>query len=565
RRWLAALAADRDFDPVARGRLRGRWLTIAAMHHDPRMARDLIDAGLRAGPDPIKELSLQGLLVLAEQLIASKDTVRSSALALLELARRRAPTDEEVRGRLLYVWNEFTRWSRRRPVAETDFSLQPVGEWLLPREVARLDPGDGGPTWLRLLPGQPAKVRAELSGGLLTRDLENEAVVDPRRMRLFDVHVSTPIDSVEPVRLRVDDQEWWSPQLRGVVRHRVAVAGGVHEVVLDGPEGTMAWAELPPADELAPRDPALLGRKEQMWPLSQVRWRLPGPPVPGYARLELRWPADQEPGPVRITAHQDGEIERAVTMIFDPRSSDGSLELDPSATPLGASPKVGLRHDVVVPVDADTKWIWFEVEGQAVVAGALSLRRALYPNELDPADDVVRPRVEGREQLLTEVFAELTALDGEALLDELVRLSRILLLTPEDLDERARRAALLLMLGETGHARADLLRLAGWADRGSLDGIKRERADALLTELERRFDALIEPREIVVDAELARPQPVLVEPALAAVVGADRTRLEPWLDRWAAWRAASPDDALLELELGLVDARADLAEAREAA
>lgn len=556
--WLSALSADPDFDPTARGQLRARWITIAAIHGDRQLARLLVDAGTGTGSDPIHELPLEGLRVLAELLAPAQGTVRSPALALLELARRRAPTDEAIRGQLLYLWKDYTRWSKRRPISEVDTSLVPRGEWLVPRKGAPglSDAGEREASWLRLSPGRVERVQAEIGGGLISRQLGVERVRNPRRMRLLDIYVASPVDRVEPVRLRVDDSVWWSPQLASVVRHRVAVPEGNHELQLDGPLGTIAWAELPPEEPIEDIDPERLGRRERLHDLSKVSWVLPGPQVPGYARLELRWPEDVPPQRTVIHIHQDG-VEGTQTVLFDPRTRIGTdeqgegiwdLEIDADATPIGPSPRAGQRHGVAFAVAARTRRVWFEVEGEVALAGGLSIRRALRPRELlDDDGGLVPVEVVHEEDLLGSVFAELTALDSEALIEELARLSRALLVSPDSIDERARRAALLLMLGETGYARADLVRLSAWAEREDVSLLRRDRAKGVLAELEDRFSALIDPREIIVeDANDARA-PILVEPAIAAVVGPRRELLEPWLPLWSLGRAENPGEALERL------------------
>ena len=537
RPWLATLDSDRTLDPGVRGQLRARWLELIALHGQPQLAELLVE---RDGDhDPIAELPIAGLRTLAELLGPTRTTARSRELALLELARRRAPADEELRSELLRAWAEDSRWSRRQPlpvgaatIADIDDEFRTLGEWLIPREGEPVDAVELANTWLRLEPGQPARVLAEL--GELPIPSDN-------RMRLIDVHVSTPSGSRDPIALRVDERHWWSPMLFGVQRHRVAIGPGVHELELDAPAGTIAWIGAPPADE---RTLAQLGRRERMWPLARSVWRLPGPAVPGFVRLELRWSEDVPPQPVRIHVIEDGDASER-TILFDPRTRAGpGIEIDERALPIDGSARATIRHDIVLPIAAATTQLRFEVEGELPIAAALSLRRGPQTTDFATLAQTHEPAPTEADAL----FGSLAGLDHAALLTELAALSRRLLDSPDDLEPRARRAALLLTLGETGHARADLVRLAKFAERPDVLDIRRERALELLDELEQRFEALTDAREITVADPQRVATPELIEPAIAAVVEEDRDSIEPWLDHWAFIRAVDLDAALAHLE-----------------
>jgi hypothetical protein len=540
--WLSALDRDRSIDPGVRGQLRARWLELIALHDRPELAAAVIRRDPEAGNDPIAELPIAGLRTLAELLVPTRATARSSTLALLELARRRAPADEELRGWILLAWSESSRWSRRQPlphgaatIADIDDEFRPIGEWLVPREAEPVDAVELANTWLRLEPGKPARVQAEL--GELPRSSGG-------RMRLIDVHVATPPDSREPALLRVDDRQWWSPQLFGVQRHRVAIGPGVHEFELDAPAGTIAWVGAPPHDTTTFDQ---LGRRERMWPLAHSVWKLPGPPVPGFVRLELRWPEGVPPQTVQIRVIEAGDEDHERIVLFDP-----PREWDEQALPIDGSARATARHDVVLPIAAATTELRFELDPELPIAAALSLRRG--PQTTDFA--VLGSESEPVPNDVDALFDSLAGLDRDALLDELRALSHRLLDSPDDLAPRARRAALLLLLGETGHARADLLRLAAYADRESILEIRRERALELLDALEQRFEALTDPREITVANPERVATPELIEPAIAAVAGEDRERLEPWLEHWAAIRGANLDEALAHIDAQLDTLRA---------
>ena len=571
RPWLAALARDRSIDPDVRGWLRAWWLEIAAVHGGGEALLHALVERVEGGADPVVELPVAGLRTLAELFLPTALTVRSPALAVLELARARAPADASLRDQTLRLWTAASRWSRRRPVAPiAGLPLSPAGEWLVPREDMPADPDELLDSWLRLEVGRPVRVRATLGPDATRRELTDDLALAPSgtRLRLLDVHVTTPMGDPAPVMLRVDDQRWWNPMLFGVQRHRVAVTEGVHELELDGPPGTVAWSELPLADDV-PAELGDLGRRERMWPLGVSVWPLPGPAVPGVVRIELRWPADIEPRPVRITMHEQGDhapgsAPASRLIVFDPRTPAAAapraedeppfvgelMAIDPEATPVSGSAWASVRHDLLVPIAADTTAISFDVEDELEIAASLSVRRGLQPGDLGAQQH--RPGSEPPPpDDFEHVFAGLSSLDGEGMLAELRGLSRLLLLTPDDLDNRARRAALLLMYGETGHARADVVRLAAWSESPSLTAERRERAADLMRALEDRFDALIEPREIVV-APSRSVEPRLVEPPIAAVVGADRVMLEPYLDMWAQLRDKSIDAALVDVELELL-------------
>jgi len=529
--WLAALDRDADLDPLARAQLRTRWLALLAMHGRPDLAPALIGQ--------LHELSSEGLRLLAQMLVAAPSNAaapeRSFALAVLELARAQAPADRGLRGLSLDLWTSSSRWSSRRPKPQeaARWPFEPVGEWLVPHQdaaQAELDAAAHERSWTRLVPGQAVELSATLG---------SEA---GQRLRLMDVYVATPAGEPAPVGIRVDQRRWWSPQLREVVRHRVALTPGVHTVELDGPAHTQAWASLPPAEQ----DEAVeLARREQMWPLPDSIWALPGPALPGVVRLELRWTQDLPRRPVRITVIEVSEAgsTRERTVLFDPPA------ITSEAFPLHDSPAVSPRHDLSLPIAGSTTALRFEVEDDLPIAASLSLRRSLRAEEAGlPARDTADEW--GPDSRFDAVFAGLPALIGDALDAELSALSHVLLADPQALDARGRRAALLLMIGETGLARADMIQLEVLSQAPDRPIAQRERAEALLRELELRLAGLLEPSEIVVTDPGLRAQPELLEPAIAAVVGDDRARLDPWLETWAQTRGGSVEQAL-----ALIDAR----------
>ncbi|GEM_PF-2769525 len=581
---FAVLARDPQLDPRVRGQLRARWLWLLAAHDLPELSPAIVES-VRGGGDPIDELSVEGLRLLAELYQPGDLEARSRALAVLELARGRAPEDAGLRRQALRLWSSLSRWSLRTPGPHTYGSKPaaagaeawgPVGEWMLPRGAPAVDREAFGTGWLALEVGVPVALEATLGPAPVAL---SSTPSEGRRMRLFDIYVQTPVDDPSPVGIRVGAQTWVSPQLTRVQRHRIAVPPGIHEVELDGPVGTHAWTSLPPADGRA--YPVKVGRRERMWSLADSAWTLPGPPVPGVVRLGLRWPRDLEPRPIEIEIHErgpEGGPERVRTIVFDARSLEhdgtlGEIRIDPTAVPFGDSPAVTLRHDLTIPIAADTTQLWFSVQDDLDIPASVALRRGLRAEDLlagEPKGDPAELEEEaGPSPAFDALFADLPALEGEAILFELATLSAGLLADPEDLDLRARRAALLLMLGETGHARADLTHLAAaselpLAPESSPEAERRARGTVLLAELDARFEALLEPSEVVLDLPGAGEGEgsgesegesvdgaVLLAPALAVVSGGDRGALEPWLETWASLRGESPARAVERLDAEL--------------
>ena len=496
RPWLVALDRDPDLRPGIRGQLRARWLELAALHGRPDLALQIVAADATAGNDPIAELPLAALRTLAEQVTPTRTRQRSGALALLELARRRAPADNQLRGQFLDAWADRSRWSEIQP----DPDATPIGEWLIPRPDTAL-----GDLYLALEPGQPARIDVAI---------ESNSVDPHMKMRLLDIHVSTPANTREPVAIRVDAQRWWSPPLTTGQRHRVAVGPGTHELEVTGPPGTVAWvgalttAELDPA---GPRADVRLARRQRMWSLARSVWTLPGPAAPGFVRVELRWPEQLAPRPVRIRVIESGgRPGPARILVLDPRGPGGAVTRDASAVPIAGSGWAGQRHDVVFAVAADTTQIRFEVDGDLELPASVAIRRGIQDRDLaGPGRDAHdTTRVAG----IHTILDRFSALDHDALVAEVAADSRTLLGQPSAIDARGRRSAALLLLGESGHARADLHRLAHAATDPRSSAARRAHAERWLAALEQRLEALTDPREIAVADPRQRATPILVEP-----------------------------------------------------
>jgi hypothetical protein len=548
RPWLAKLAIDRSVEPVVRGHVRARWLALIANHGRADLAAALLES-VPGGVEPFSELTVEGLRLAAELIgfTPTAQTERASVLALLQLAQALAPDDESLRAQLLRAWSRSSHWALLLPrpsAGGDDVAFGPRGEWLVPHNGLN-EPSPADKLWLRLENGRPAQVLATL----------READDTQARLRLLDIYVASPAGATEPVSLRVGDQRWWSPQLFGVQRHRLAVPAGVHELQFDGPAQTQAWASLPPPD---PVDPSGYARRESLWSLPDSTWQIGGPPVPGFVRLRLRWPSDVPPRPVRITVlvGENGQqvdtgtqLLEPRTVVFDPRSG-AKMDIDHDAVPMAGSPLVSPHHDLVIPVTAATTSLRFAVEGDVPILGSLSLRRGLR------ADDFADPAGPGHTEGATfdHLFGDLAELGDEAMLEELRSLSAELFAAPEQLDRRARRAALLLVLGETGLARADVLRLTAQIEREATSAASRAHGQRLLAELDVRFNALIEPRQIVVAPERGR-EVLLLEPAIMAVTADNRAALEPWLETWSRVRELPTDLAIADIEATLAAQR----------
>jgi hypothetical protein len=478
-------------------------------------------------------------------------------LALLQLAQALAPDDESLRAQLLRAWSRSSHWALLLPrpsAGPNDVEFGPRGEWLVPHD-GMTEPSPADKLWLRLESGRAARVLATLRPELGNTNPE------PERLRLLDIYVASPAGATEPVSLRVGDQRWWAPQLFGIQRHRLAVPAGVHEIQFDGPAQTQAWASLPPPD---PLDPSQYARRESLWSLPDSSWQIGGPPVPGFVRLRLRWPSDVPPRPVRITVIVGEQGPRAESfeprvVVFDPRTGEltagaqhtATMDIDRDAVPMAGSPLVSPHHDLVIPVTAATTSLRFAVEGDIPILASLSLRRGL---RVDDFADVAGPG-HTDDATLDHLFGDLPELGHEAIVEALRSLSTELLAAPELLDGRARRAALLLMLGETGLARADVLRLTAQIDDEATPAARRAHGQRLLAELDVRFDALIEPRQIVVAAPDRRGEVRLLEPAIMAVAADNRAALEPWLETWSRARELPTDLALADIEATLAAQR----------
>lgn len=548
RPWLAALDRDQTLAPRALGQLMTQWLWLLNLHGRADLLDELLDDQAR-----VRTLGVEGLKLAAElvALRTSPTVERPRALALLDRARALAPADKSVRAQAVSLWSQSTRWSLRIPEAAAQQYLVPA-----------VDADDDGPSdgvWLELALGVPVQVRASLQPGSAT------ARQGVQRVRLIDVYISSPPGAMQPVSLRVDDQRWLSPQLFGVQRHRIALAEGIHELVVEGPPGTRAWSTVP---AIEPRQTERHTRREQLWSLPDTSWHVHGPKVAGSVRLRLRWPEQLAPRPVRITMHEaaDGTTDASSrrTIVFDPRvhtrgQTRDAITIDADAVPLadarivGAAPgRVSLRHDVTLPIAATTRRVWFEVEDQLPVLGSLALRRGLRSEDLaGPPGKVVD----------APPFDELAGLAETDIEAELAQLSSRLLTEPGGLDLRARRAALLLLLGESGLARADLFVLSAWAESERASIKQRERAQWLLGQLEARFDALIEPHEAIVPAGASAP--MLIEPALAAVIEPETDELDAWLRAWSRARDRTVDEALRLLDDELERLRSESADPRQ--
>ncbi|MEZ4448036.1 MAG: hypothetical protein R3B09_01070 [Nannocystaceae bacterium] len=314
-----------------------------------------------------------------------------------------------------------------------------------------------------------------------------------------------------------------------------------------------------------PADARLL----RMWPLrrgASVGFAVPGGDLPGYVRVELRGLAPDLPATVRLRVTADVGPAREVDVALVAEASQ-LLPVDAPAAPSG-------RAVVVLPVDARARTLAVElVDGapQVAVAAALRITRGgeeaprpgpetrrlarLGPTPAasrpaspdlaadDPAsgsqsaaasptrtaDSPTRPpAADSRPRPAAAAAPTRPAAasgDEAALVATVAEASAGLLKRPNDRRLRIRRAAALLELDQRSLALVDWDRVVA----GGLPAALVADAVALAVRLDDR-DA---PEFI----DLRIDRPTLVSPALAAVVGDDPGRLDPYVPAIeAAWR-----------------------------
>ncbi len=529
-RTLARRASQIDPGPLA-WRARAAGLELIEDLREPALARAL------AGPRPA-EAPAAVLRRVAQQIEGPPLALRSPAIALLERARRLRPLDLSLRTVYRERWRSGTRWAALR----ADEAAGDPWTWIEPLPAG----SDRSPTtsslWT-LPPGQLLAVRAAAAG------------YAPGRAALLRLYVHAA--PAAAIGLRVGHERWHTRALRPLEQLRVAMPPGPHSLQVHAPQGTRLWSSLPP-EPARPPDARLL----RMWPLAPgqaLQFVLPSGRAPAFARVELRVIAAQLPARVRVTVGTDAGPAREVEV-------DLGAE-DTGVLPVDAPEGAGRRATLVVPIEAEARALRVTLApGAPKVAVSASIRATRAPPATAPdrhaSSDMSSDRSaagpEGHD--LTAMSSAppragmSTAADGhdltatsspppragmtteDAALAEVAALTRALQAAPDDPALRLRRAGALLDLGQIGLAFVDWRRLVA-------HGLPhRLQPDAL--EFAARLEAYDAPSHVDVTASA----PVLVQPALAAVVGDDPDRLGPLAPAIAAAWASGPDAGLAALD-----------------
>jgi hypothetical protein len=500
-----ARRARRVDAPALAWRARQRGLDLLEGTGEAALARTLV--GPRPALAPVELLAR-----LARQIGGPQVALRSPAVALLELARRRSPLDASLRAAYRDHWRAGTRWAALR----ADESGGAAWTWIEPwapsadrapgtRALWRWPVGPSRTLIAPAIPGRAALLRmyvqlpgpgGELSGGTGAGEL-SEGTGDAG------------------VSIAVGRAVWHGVALARMETWRVALPAGPQRVQVAAPAGTGLWSSLPPA-EGGPPDAHLL----RMWGVAgggALRFLLPAGAEPGFVRVELRAVgAGAAPVAARVyVAGDDGE-ERAVD-VWLPGRADGVV-------PVEAPAGLGGRATIVVPIGPETRTLRVRVaEGSGQLAIAASIRATR-------SEDVAPP-------------TELAVTSEVPALERLAALSQAIAGAPEDVGLRLDRAELLLDLDQPGYALVDWRKVTA---NGPLSRALTARATALAE----RLDALDAPDRI----DLSVAGPVLVAPALAAAIGSERTRRDALGPALAAARSGGPAAGLRALDrLGLDD------------
>jgi hypothetical protein len=404
------------------------------------------------------------------------DPLRSRELAALELAWRAEPLSTEIRRRYRSAWWRASRWTRVVPAPEEDAQALRPTRWL---DVQQLDEEEGTPASGALW---------SLASGAAVRVHASGPAEAPTLLRAY---VVTPSRAGAPLSLRVGDQDFPLLPLGTVEPVEVALPPGDHVVQLKGGSDARAYLSLAPAD--APGAVTEVGYVRTQWPVrvgkKAVRFRVPDAKLPTPVRLQLRGLEDVSK-PVTLRMHTDvGRPQKLVLMPGRTGSLHHALE--------GAEGTSAAPVSAVVVLPPLAREVWFEVEGQSTpLVASLSVRRGAGGSL-----DAVAPAV---------------ALAGASAMDTLLRLSRKLRESPDELEPRLSRAELLLSLQEEGFARADVVPLLKQQQR-----LSPEQSRRLLALLGRLQDGTSE------GLRFGQPltTPVMLSPAYSVLPGAAKEDL----------------------------------------
>ncbi len=471
------------------------------------LAREL--AGKKVAQAPVEVLQR-----LARQVAGPALAVRSPAVAVLELARRQAPLDPELRAVYRDEWRVGTRWAALR----ADDGASTPWTWIEPWSTTEERAAGTRALW-RWRAGHTELLRAPL------------APSTPDRAALLRLYVQMPARAGDdPLKdaalsLAIGERRWHTLALGGVETWRVALPPGEHSVTADAPAGAALWSSLPPAT-MRPPDGHLL----RMWPATGggvLRFLLPRGAEPGFVRVELRaLAADGKDGPrkARVWVARDDGPSQAVDLWLP--------AADPAILPVEAEGGLGPRASVVLMVGPNTRSVTVtlaEDSPRLAVAASIRATRGTELGDAAPPPDMP---------------AYVPPKSDEPPLERLARLSKAIQERPDDRALRLERTELLVDLDQPGYAFVDWREVTG----GGLPPGLLPRATALAE----RLDALDAPTTL----DLSGERPVVVEPALAVAVGDDRARLTAVAAAVKAARSGGATAGLAALDrLGLDDAR----------
>ncbi len=474
------------------------------------LAREL--AGKKVAQAPVEVLQR-----LARQVAGPALAVRSPAVAVLELARRQAPLDPELRAVYRDEWRVGTRWAALRADTGTSAPWTWIEPWATTEERA-----SGTRALWRWHSGKAETLRAPL------------APSTPDRAALLRMYVQMPARTGDdPLRdaalsLAVGEKRWRTLAMAPVETWRVALPPGDHSVEAEAPAGAAVWSSLPPAKMRPPE-----GHLLRMWPATaggQLKFLLPRGAEPGFVRIELRAIADaqgEKAGSTRkarvFVARDDGPTQ-AVDLWLPPS--------DPAIVPVEADAGLGPRASVVLMVGPNTRSVMVTLAEDAPRLAVAASIRATRGAEV--GDVVVKP---------TPAAYKPPKSDEEPL-EQLARLSKAIQEKPDDRSLRLARTEVLVDLDQPGYAFVDWREVTS----GGLPPGLLPRATALAE----RLDALDAPTTL----DLTGEAPVVVAPALAVAVGDDPERLRAVASAVAAARSGGAAAGLKALDgLGLDDAR----------
>jgi hypothetical protein len=410
-----------------------------------------------------------------------------------------------------------------------------------------------GSAYLTLPAAVPVGLPPEAQPGALTR-LEpgrarafeaQPAPGEPGRAALAQVYVVTKDDAPGPITLHVGGQAFSTLALTSPERLDVALPVGATTLSLDGPPGTVGFANLTPAASAVAslEDTANLRR---YYPLaigeSPLHVHLPEARVPGPIRVALRAQGGGFAGePVRVAIHTDVGERRTLSFIPGGR--------DENALPLDGAVPVSGEVTIVFRPPPGARELWLTAAQTVPLCAQVSVRRWDDP----PADatsatraTTTAPSVPAATTSAARATttapsapaAAATAPDTDAALARLAHLSRRLAAEPDAGELLVERAHLLLDLAQPDLARQDLARLSNAANPSVLGA----RADALVD----RIDTASDPSFITVPGLTG---PVPVAPALLALAAAPDV-LRPFVPVARAARQKGAADALAQLRPG---------------